>query len=131
MAPYIFNVSREPLVFQENEGKVKKNRVSGENVENPLAELEAVRSLLAIAIAAESRTTPPSRRQYYMETADRMRRCVRQLKKDGGCSPLSPKGNRLVRRILDDASLPGDARQVCNIVGNIIEEIGEIGELDR
>ena len=93
-----------------------------ETVENPLPALESVRSILAIAIAAESRTTPLIHRQYYMDTADRMRRCARRLKKDGG-QPLSQKGSLLFREILDAASPESDARRICSIVSDILEEL--------
>ena len=122
----IFDVSRAHRVFQRNEGKVGKNHLSGEMVENPLMLLESACSLLAIAIATENRTTPPGRRQYYLETADRMRQCIRKWKRNGW-RPLSPKGTRLIREILDDCSLGNDAWQFCSRIGNIIEELEQTG----
>lgn len=123
----IFDVSRAPEVFQRNEENVNKNYyLSGEMIENSLVMLESVCSLLAIAIAMESRTTLPGRRQHYMETADRMRQCIRKLKRNGW-QPLSPKGDRLVREILDDYSLGNDARQFCRLIVNIIEELEKTG----
>ena len=105
---------------------MKKNCLSGELTENPLRMLESVCSLLAIAIATENRTTPPGRRQHYLETAGRMRQCVRKLKRNGW-RPLSPNGNRLIREILNDCSLGNDARQFCSLIGNVIEELEKAG----
>jgi len=45
-----------------------------------LLALERARSRLAIAIAAETKVTPPARWQYYLETAEEMRRCVKELR---------------------------------------------------
>lgn len=100
---------------------MEKKRAVGE-MAGSLSELEAVRSRLAIAIAADSQRTPPGQRRGYLETADRMRQCVQKYKR-GVPRSLSPKGNWLVKRILGDTSLEGDARRFCRIVGNIIEEL--------
>ena len=122
----ILDVSPAPLAFQRNEERVDKNCRSGDLAENPLAMLESVCSLLAIAIATENRTTPPGRRQHYLETADRMRQCIRKLKRNGW-QPLSPKGNLLIREILNDCSLGNDARQFCSLIVNVIEELEKVG----
>ena len=42
--------------------------------------LESARSRLAVAIAAESKVTPRERWRRYLETEDRMRRCLRALR---------------------------------------------------
>ncbi len=42
--------------------------------------LEAARSRLAIAAAADSKMTPPSQRKLYLETDARLRRCLRELR---------------------------------------------------
>ena len=45
--------------------------------------LESARPRLAVAIASETKSTPLDRRQYYLETADRMRRFSKKLRKSG------------------------------------------------
>jgi len=42
--------------------------------------LEAARSRLAIAVAADSKMTPLSERKFYLETDARLRRCLRELR---------------------------------------------------
>jgi hypothetical protein len=44
-----------------------------------LQALERTRTTLVIAIAEETKLTPPTLRQYYLETADSMRRCIKKL----------------------------------------------------
>jgi len=45
-----------------------------------LQALERTRTILAIAIAAETKSTPPMLRQYYLETADSMHKCIKRLR---------------------------------------------------
>jgi hypothetical protein len=47
-----------------------------------LQALERARTSLAIAIAAETKLTPPTLRQYYLETADAMRKCIKKLRRE-------------------------------------------------
>lgn len=42
--------------------------------------LECARSRFAVAIAAETKYTPPARWQSYIEVEDRLRRCLRRLR---------------------------------------------------
>jgi hypothetical protein len=42
--------------------------------------LESARTRLAVAIAFETKSTPPSRWEYYLQTADRTRRFVKKLR---------------------------------------------------
>lgn len=48
--------------------------------EDLIQALEAARSRLAIAAAADSKMTPPSQRRLYLETDARLRRCLRRLR---------------------------------------------------
>jgi chromatin segregation and condensation protein Rec8/ScpA/Scc1 (kleisin family) len=43
--------------------------------------LERARSRLAVAIAAENKVTPRRRWRHYLETEDRMRRCVQEIRR--------------------------------------------------
>ena len=46
-----------------------------------LIAIERTRSQLAVAIAAENKTTPRERWRQYLATEDRMRRCVREFRR--------------------------------------------------
>jgi hypothetical protein len=46
--------------------------------------MEKARSCLAVAIAAENKTTPRAAWRTYLATEDRMRRCVRELRRAHG-----------------------------------------------
>lgn len=43
--------------------------------------MERARSRLAVAIASESKATPRERWRQYLETEDRMRKCVREIRR--------------------------------------------------
>ena len=43
--------------------------------------MESARSRLAVAIAAENKTTTRERWHYYLATADRMRKCVKEIRR--------------------------------------------------
>lgn len=43
--------------------------------------MESARSRLAVAIATENKATPRPRWLWYLETEDRMRRCVREIRR--------------------------------------------------
>ncbi len=45
-----------------------------------LKELEGARTRLAVAIAEETKATPLQRWNYYLETSEQMRRCLKQLR---------------------------------------------------
>jgi len=45
--------------------------------------LESARMQLAVAIALETKSTPPDRRRYYLDTSDRMRGFVKRLREGG------------------------------------------------
>ncbi len=44
--------------------------------------MESARSRLAVAVASENKATPRERWRYYLETEDRMRRCVREIRRN-------------------------------------------------
>jgi hypothetical protein len=60
------------------------NRSSTKIHRELVAALESVRTRLAVAIACETKSTTPDRRQYYLETADRMRRFTKNLRTGSG-----------------------------------------------
>jgi chromatin segregation and condensation protein Rec8/ScpA/Scc1 (kleisin family) len=59
------------------------NRASTKIYRELILALESARMRLAVAIALETKSTPPDRRWYYMETSDRMRRFIKSLRKRG------------------------------------------------
>ncbi len=46
-----------------------------------LIAIERTRSQLAVAIAAENKSTPRERWRHFLATEDRMRRCVREIRR--------------------------------------------------
>jgi hypothetical protein len=46
-----------------------------------LQALERTRTRLVIAIAAETKLTPPTLRRYYLETEESMRKCIKELRR--------------------------------------------------
>lgn len=85
-----------------------------------LRALEAARIHLALAIAAESKSTPPDRWQHYLSTAERAGRFMRKLRKNGMEKPISShEGNRALealRRIPDATT----AQRMCQMLGDIV-----------
>jgi len=52
-----------------------------------LCALERARSHLAVAIATENKATPRDRWRQYLETENRMRRCVGEIRRQPGRNP--------------------------------------------
>jgi hypothetical protein len=48
--------------------------------------MENARSRLAVAVASENKLTPRERWRHYLETGDRMRRCVREIRRNSNRS---------------------------------------------
>jgi hypothetical protein len=73
--------------------------------------LESARSSLAIAIAAESKTTPRERWRHYLETQDRMRRCVRDFRRVYGLNFSRHPGWLRALELLQQPLPEGDKRR--------------------
>lgn len=97
--------------------------------------LEAARTRLAVAIAAETKATPLERWNYYLETVDLTRKCLRQLR----TLPRSAARNQagmigaldILRRIpprQDPGSRRGEAHLLCQHLRAVLEQIGYGGE---
>jgi hypothetical protein len=91
--------------------------------------LESARSRLAVAIAAESKATPRERWRHYLETEDRMRRCVREIRghlarsngrQNGWIQALS-----LLRQPLPagDCTTRGEAQRLCQHLSAVLNLI--------
>jgi hypothetical protein len=117
-------VSPHARVFQKNcGGKVIKNCTSPRAQRELLFALESARTRLAIAIASETKSTPLKQWHYYLETADRMCRLARKLRKAG--YSWAPRHNGWIRALNSLKQLPvhDKAQQLCEILGDIVEEI--------
>jgi hypothetical protein len=97
------------------------NRGSTKIHKELLLALESARTRLAVAIAAETKSTPLDRWQYYLDTADRMRRCIRKLRRsDFDASPPAPQDLTGVIDALRRLPVQGKAQRLCKILGDIV-----------
>ncbi|MGA2264200.1 MAG: hypothetical protein ABSH28_22545 [Acidobacteriota bacterium] len=72
--------------------------------------MENARSRLAVAVASENKATPRERWRYYLETEDRMRRCVREIRRNSNHS-IGRQFEWLRALDLLKQPLPADERQ--------------------
>ena len=117
-------VSSEGGVFQEKCGDtVTANRASIKMHRELLFALESARTRLAIAIAAETKSTPRDQRQYYLETAERMRRFIRKMRKSGFGFP--PRQNDWIRGLNALRQIPpyDEAQRLCQVLSHIVTEL--------
>jgi hypothetical protein len=98
---------------------------SNENVflKELLLALESARTRLAIAVAAETKSTPPQQRQHYLETADQMRRCLRKLRKWNGDKPPGRGDWRQALEALKHLPRQGKALKLSQILRKVVSEI--------
>jgi hypothetical protein len=91
--------------------------------------LESARSRLAVAIAAENKVTPRDRWRYYLETEDRTRRCVREMRRLYGRGTRRRNGwlqaLSLLKQPLTDDNGPsrGEAQQLCQRLSEVLHTI--------
>jgi len=83
--------------------------------------LERARTRLAVAIASETKSTPPDRWRYYLDTSDRMRRFIKRLRAGSGELQEHPDWERALEAL---RRLPpqGKASQLCRILRDIVSE---------
>jgi len=99
-----------------------------------LQALERTRTSLAVLIAAETKLTPPILRQYYLETADAMRRCIKKLRRE--LRNGMKDEHRLVQVLEELHNLPQSARklqskemlQMCRHLQDILAIISPVDE---
>jgi hypothetical protein len=96
--------------------------------------LETARGRLAVAMAMESKTTPPDRWRYYRETEDRMRRYLKKLRSDRR-SELEERVDllelaRALKRLpfTPDHSVArhGEAHQLCQKLREILAPLEQL-----
>jgi hypothetical protein len=91
--------------------------------------MERARSQLAVAIAAESKTTPRERWRHYLEIEDRMRRCVREIRRQAGLDTGKQAGWLQALHLLKeplpalDRKSQGEAQQLCQRLRGILQII--------
>jgi hypothetical protein len=85
--------------------------------------LESVRTRLSIAIAAESKSTPPANRQQYLDTAERISRFVRKLRRNGCVVPVNLNSGSRVWASLQQVSEENDARRLCQILEDMVSKL--------
>lgn len=85
--------------------------------------LEQARNRLVVAIAGESKSTPKDRRQYYLETADSMRRLIIRLRKGGSSRGFHLQDWVSALQALDTLPLKEKAQPLCNRLRSIVEAI--------
>jgi hypothetical protein len=82
--------------------------------------LERARTRLAVAIATESKSTTLDRWQYYLDTADRMGRFVKRLRKTDLDIGSELKDCTRALQALKQLSVQDTALQLCRILGDIV-----------
>jgi len=96
--------------------------------------LESARSRLAVAIAAESKVTPRERWRRYLETEDRMRRCLRAIR--GHPARGSGKRHGWSQALLllkqpfpaGDRTGSGEAHRLCQHLSEVLNLIENHGK---
>lgn len=92
-----------------------------------LVALERARGRLAVAIAAENKITPRERWRHYLETEDRMRKVVREIRSRCGRSYRKPFAWLQVMEVLNRPLPPtdewagGEASELCDRLHRVLE----------
>jgi hypothetical protein len=102
---------------------MSENRISTKIPTDLILALESVRTRLSIAIAAESKSTPPASRQQYLDTAERISRFVRKLRKNGCVVAVNINIGSHVWASLQQISEENDARRLCQILEDMVSEL--------
>jgi hypothetical protein len=84
--------------------------------------LELARTRLSIAIALESKSTPPALWRHYLDTADRMNRFMRELRRNGGETMNINKGGRVLEA-LRQIAMENNARRLCQILEDMVSDL--------
>ena len=88
-----------------------------------LLALESARMRLAVAIAAETKSTPPDQWQYYLDTSDRMRRFIGKLRKKRFDVLQQPQDWIRVTEALKQLPVQDKAPRLCRILQDIVAEL--------
>jgi hypothetical protein len=117
-------VSSHDHVFQKNcGGNVSRNRDSLNVRKELLLALESARTRFAIAIAAETKSTPVDEWHYYLDTANRMSRLTKALRKvECDRTPTLNAWSRALE-VLRQISIHDKARPLCRVLEDIVAEL--------
>ncbi len=88
-----------------------------------LVALESARMRLAVAIAAETKSTPPNQWQYYLDTSERMRRFIGHLRKKRFDMLQQPQDWIRATEVLKQLPIQDKAPQLCRILGDIVARL--------
>jgi tRNA A37 N6-isopentenylltransferase MiaA len=112
----------------------KSKRVTHTVYEELLRALEKARTRLAVAIATETKATPLTRWNSYLETADKMHRCLRELR---SASRPGTRRQEDWARALDilkqiprtsDVKSRGEANLLCQHLHAVLTQLGQLRE---
>jgi hypothetical protein len=82
--------------------------------------LEAARTRLAVAIAAETKSTPPERWQYYFEVSERTRQFIKGLRNANSDMPQLKQRWTEAIESLKQIPAQSEAAQICKLLGDIM-----------
>ena len=85
-----------------------------------LCALERARGCLAVRIAAELRHTPRCRREYYLDTAERMRHCIAGLKDEAVAEDFLPQSWENAVEALRKVSRSNSAESLSNRLREVL-----------
>jgi hypothetical protein len=85
-----------------------------------LRALESARTRLAIAIAEEAKSTPRDRWQYYLDTAEHVRRFTGRLRKVDVDAPQECQSWTRALEALNQIPMRGNAFQICELLRDIV-----------
>jgi hypothetical protein len=88
-----------------------------------LLALESARTRLAVAIAAETKSTPLDQWRYYLDTADRIRRFARKLRRRGFDVPQEFQDWIRALEALKRLPMQDKALRLCQILIDIVAEL--------
>ena len=87
-----------------------------------LIALESARTQLAVAIAVERKSTPRDQWHYYLDTAERMSRFMRKLRRSGVRMEEKSKEMVRIQSALRRISVGANAQNLCRILREIATE---------
>ncbi len=100
-----------------------QNRLSRKIHRELLLALECARTRFAVAIAAEAKSTPPDQWQYYMDTADRLRRFAGRLRRSDLNVLAVHEEYSHALETLKRLPVEHAADRLCHMLGETIERL--------
>jgi hypothetical protein len=102
---------------------VNANNASTKVRKELLFALESARTRLAVAIAAETKSTPPKQWHYYLDTAERVCRLVRRLREADGDQTNGPRSWMRALNSLKQIPVHAEAERLCEALGCVAKEL--------